>query len=157
MFSAGLGVGGDRVETTNMNGHGYMAATSNMSTGYINPSPMPYSYQYHSPVQSMLGRTHGVGYPSQIAPTYQHPPTNLQYGSINPSREVIESVSRHPRAVSLSADVHGQRVSQASQGNINDQVNQLPSEVMHKHALLVFSNYVQSIGILNCQVLIGIF
>lgn len=133
------------METTNMNGRGYMDATSNVNTGYINPSPIPYSYQYCSPVQSMLGRTHGTGYPSQIAPTYPHPLTNLQYGSINPSREFIESVSRRPGATSFSADINlrnGQRASQASQGDINDQVNQLPSEVMHKLALHVFLIYV---------------
>ncbi|XP_058100648.1 probable E3 ubiquitin-protein ligase ZFP1 isoform X2 [Magnolia sinica] len=135
-------INGGPLEIGSMSGQGYQDTISGRNSGILlHPSSMHHPHPPPLPVQGMQG-SHSYGYHPQVpTPSYRHPTTtNLHHGTLNPSRDVLESGSRYPRPFSSSGDrmfrPH-RRGPQGAPDGINGRMRYLSEDV----AILEFSGF----------------
>ncbi|XP_077251373.1 putative E3 ubiquitin-protein ligase ZFP1 [Tasmannia lanceolata] len=134
----GRSINGGPLEIGSMSGQGYHDSNRN-SAILLHPPAMHHLHRHPPPMQVMQG--HNYSYHSQMPiPTHMHPTNNnLHHGTLNRSRDSLESGSRNPPLFSSSGDrIHRphRRVPQAAPVDINGRMRFLSSEDV---AILEFS------------------
>ncbi|KAL5998792.1 hypothetical protein ACLOJK_009740 [Asimina triloba] len=104
--SSGRGISGSPLDIGNMSGQVYQDNISNRNSGLL-LHPSSSMHPAHPPplVQGMPG-SQNYSYQQQVpAHSFRHPSNpNLLHGTLNPSRDIPDSVSRYSRPFSSSGD-----------------------------------------------------